>query len=270
MTNEQPENIREGAPYDDPRFEALAAEYGIWGTAESALCAVFWRAGNAAAAQEKAEPSDAVSAAVAVGGRIVPALGDRGDPVLLYPDQLVALLARYGAQPAAGEEIMVNAPGDVYTLPMQPSGLTSGPRFVVHVPAQPAASACVGCEGKPAPENNPCAVCSKSAASAPVAAQAQPKRRPYNRSGSLSEYGIFPECDAAQASGQPPAADGDAEDAARYRWLRKGESDDVAVVRGLGSMDYGMSAVVYTYSEEIDGDDLDATIDAAMRKESKQ
>jgi len=34
----------------------------------------------------------------------------------------------------------------------------------------PAASACVGCEGKPAPENDPCAVCGKPAASAePVA-----------------------------------------------------------------------------------------------------
>jgi len=35
---------------------------------------------------------------------------------------------------------------------------------------------------------------------------AQPKRSPYNASGSLSEYGIFPECDAtpaAQASGHP-------------------------------------------------------------------
>ncbi|HLV16000.1 MAG TPA: hypothetical protein VKY70_00865 [Pseudomonas sp.] len=53
-------------------------------------------------------------------------------------------------------------------------------------------------------------------------------------------------------------------DAERYRWLRKGESDDVAVVRGLGAMDYGMSAVAYTHSEEIDGDDLDAAIDAAM------
>lgn len=56
-------------------------------------------------------------------------------------------------------------------------------------------------------------------------------------------------------------------DAARYRWLRKGESDDIAVVRGLGAMDYGMSAVAYTYSEEIDGDDLDAAIDEAMEKE---
>jgi hypothetical protein len=46
-------------------------------------------------------------------------------------------------QPAAvGEEIMVNAAHDVFTLPLQPSGLSSGPRFVVHVPApeqQPAA-----------------------------------------------------------------------------------------------------------------------------------
>ena len=52
-------------------------------------------------------------------------------------------------------------------------------------------------------------------------------------------------------------------DAARYRWLRKGAHDDIAVVRGLGAMDYGMSAVAYTYSEEIDGDDLDAAIDQA-------
>lgn len=60
-----------------------------------------------------------------------------------------------------------------------------------------------------------------------------------------------------------------AEDAARYRWLRKGDSDDVAVVRGLGAMDYGMSSVAYTYSEEIDGKDLDAAIDAALSKENK-
>lgn len=58
----------------------------------------------------------------------------------------------------------------------------------------------------------------------------------------------------------------DALDAARYRWLRKGDNDDIAVVRGLGAMDYGMSVVVSTYSEEIDGDDLDAVIDAAMLK----
>src|SRR5690606_2685865 len=45
-------------------------------------------------------------------------------------------------QPAAiGEEIMVNTAHDVFILPLQPSGLSSGPRFVVHVPAQPAAIA---------------------------------------------------------------------------------------------------------------------------------
>lgn len=75
---------------------------------------------------------------------------------------------------AAGEEIMVNAAHDVYTLPLQPSGLSSGPRFVVHVPGQPAS----------------------------------PKRRPYNTSGSLSEYGILPECDAALAA-QPGGSDND-------------------------------------------------------------
>ena len=31
-----------------------------------------------------------------------------------------------------------------------------------------------------------------------AAQQAQPKRRPYNASGSLSEYGVLPECDAQQ------------------------------------------------------------------------
>jgi hypothetical protein len=40
-----------------------------------------------------------------------------------------------------GEDIMVNTPYDVFILPLQPSGLSSGPRFVVHVPGpeQPAA-----------------------------------------------------------------------------------------------------------------------------------
>lgn len=38
------------------------------------------------------------------------------------------------AQPAEGEEIMVDTPYDVFILPLRPSGLSSGPRFVVHVP----------------------------------------------------------------------------------------------------------------------------------------
>ncbi|OZI21758.1 hypothetical protein CAL18_12605 [Bordetella genomosp. 7] len=39
---------------------------------------------------------------------------------------------------------------------------------------------------------------------------AQPKRRPYNASASLSEYGVFPECDAAPAAQAPAkgASDG--------------------------------------------------------------
>lgn len=64
---------------------------------------------------------------------------------------------------------------------------------------------------------------------------------------------------------QPAAVDAALVDAERYRLLRKGAVEDVAVVRGLGAMDYGMSAVVATYSEEIDGDDLDAAIDAAQQ-----
>lgn len=43
----QPENVRAGDLYDDPAFESLCREHQIWGTAESALCAVFWRAGKA-------------------------------------------------------------------------------------------------------------------------------------------------------------------------------------------------------------------------------
>ncbi|WP_284213904.1 hypothetical protein [Comamonas jiangduensis] len=37
-----PENLREGEPYDNPAFEALARALGVWGTAQSAVCAQFW------------------------------------------------------------------------------------------------------------------------------------------------------------------------------------------------------------------------------------
>lgn len=37
-----PENIREGEPYDNPAFEALARALGVWCTAQSAVCAQFW------------------------------------------------------------------------------------------------------------------------------------------------------------------------------------------------------------------------------------
>lgn len=38
----QRENLREGEPYDNPAFEALARALGVWGTAQSAVCAQFW------------------------------------------------------------------------------------------------------------------------------------------------------------------------------------------------------------------------------------
>lgn len=74
---------------------------------------------------------------------------------------------------------------------------------------------------------------------------------------------------ARYAPQQPAAVDAALVDAERYRLLRKGAVEDVAVVRGLGAMDYGMSAVVATYSEEIGGDDLDAAIDASTGQEAK-
>lgn len=166
---------------------------------------------------------------------------------------------------------------------------------------------------------------------APVAAQAQPKRRPYNASASLSEYGIVPECDAAQgqppanagelppmpawmretvrqalvhlhdagidqgscdaalnwlaaqASGRAQAANADALDAARYRWLRNTLTNSVG-----GGVEVNDDALVYQKSEpgeevrvywypdtpvgfyEVHGSTIDAAIDAAMSKEGKQ
>ena len=38
------ENIRDGAPYDNPAFEQLARDMGVWGTPQAALCAQFWLA----------------------------------------------------------------------------------------------------------------------------------------------------------------------------------------------------------------------------------
>lgn len=52
------ENIRTGAPFDDPKFEALAREHDVWGRASSALCAVFWRAGKASQRPDVQPPTD--------------------------------------------------------------------------------------------------------------------------------------------------------------------------------------------------------------------
>src|SRR5690606_20212532 len=56
-----PEDIREGAPYDDPAFESLCREHEVWGTAAAAQCAVFWEAGKRVAEQQ---PAPDVSALV--------------------------------------------------------------------------------------------------------------------------------------------------------------------------------------------------------------
>lgn len=45
----QPENIREGDPYDDPAFEDMARAHDVWGRASGAQCAVFWMGGKHAA-----------------------------------------------------------------------------------------------------------------------------------------------------------------------------------------------------------------------------
>lgn len=49
-----------------------------------------------------------------------------------------------------------------------------------------------------------------------LSAHQQPNRRPYNASGSLSEYGVFPECDAQQ----PAAVDGSDAQASEVEALR--------------------------------------------------
>src|SRR5690554_576026 len=49
-----PEDIREGAPYDDPAFKSLCREHEIWATAAAAQCAVFWEAGKRVAEQQPA------------------------------------------------------------------------------------------------------------------------------------------------------------------------------------------------------------------------
>src|SRR5690554_6733780 len=49
-----PEDIREGAPYDDPAFESLCREHEVSGTAAAAQCAVFWEAGKRVAEQKAA------------------------------------------------------------------------------------------------------------------------------------------------------------------------------------------------------------------------
>ncbi|MCR4146759.1 hypothetical protein NUK37_20915, partial [Alcaligenes faecalis] len=87
--------------------------------------------------------------------------------------------APVAAQAQLGEDIIVNCPDNVYTLPLQSSGLTQGPRFVVHVPAQTSASAeleCSHCGGTGDVSGEypgvACPACGGTGKAAPVAAQA--------------------------------------------------------------------------------------------------
>lgn len=51
------ENVREGDPYDNPEFEQLARDLGVWGTPQSAIGAQFWMAArNPAAPVALSEP----------------------------------------------------------------------------------------------------------------------------------------------------------------------------------------------------------------------
>ena len=74
--------------------------------------------------------------------------------------------------------------------------------------------------------------------------------------------------DAAKAAIRARAAQGDALDAARYRWLRQHDgvdcTDDGEFIAGaLSGITIGIDA---SRAQGIDGADLDAAIDAAMNK----
>lgn len=199
--------------------------------------------------------------------------------------ETVALL-REAAQPeTAGEEVMVNTPYDVFTLPLQPSGLSSGPRFVVHVPApepQPslmdgATYRCRKCgeqneimlnsarivtrlrDGSPRDprdiESDPAGTLihdpAKPLYAAPVAAQPEPIT-PKQLARLIADN---PD---VQFSVKPRPADEELRrDAERYRWLRDpccGAERVIFYCRG----DYGRGLMSGTM--------LDAAIDEAMEK----
>jgi hypothetical protein len=113
-------------------------------------------------------------------------------------------------------------------------------------------------------------------------AQAQPKRRPYNASASLSEYGIFPECDAAPAAQTPRACtchpDDRPDGPCRERYAAS-ECQALAAQAPAANADALLDAL-RQIAEWPDGGNLygqgkikrfaQHAIDAAMRKESRQ
>ena len=103
-----PENIREGAPYDNPEFEQLARDMGVWGTAQSAVCAQFWLAATPAADAPVVLPepvgwfhrhSKECKNGEVCNYRIAPAdKKDGWEEFLLYTEQQVRALLATGGQ----------------------------------------------------------------------------------------------------------------------------------------------------------------------------
>lgn len=56
-------------------------------------------------------------------------------------------------------------------------------------------------------------------------------------------------------------------DAARYRWLRDYDGEEIGVCTGFDVVDIGASGCASTYGDILGGNELDAYIDDAMRKE---
>src|SRR5690606_20557406 len=112
--------------------------------------------------------------------------------VLVSMGRIRAAFSRYG-QPAASAELRCRKCGERANVAISSASLVAHwsdgtPRDERDIASDP--------EGKLI--HDP----SESLRAAPVAAQGRPKRRPYNTSGSLSEYGVFPECDAAPVAAQ--------------------------------------------------------------------
>ncbi len=98
-------------------------------------CAFLWWHNEPTAAQEPVSAeAQAIHGAMSDEQESAADLCERLRAMKLGPCNDAADFIERIAQPQTGEEIHVNAGDDVFTLPLQPSGMDS-PRFVVHVPA---------------------------------------------------------------------------------------------------------------------------------------
>ena len=94
---EAPKNLREGEPYNDPKFEELARTYGIWGTAQAALCAQFWQAARRAPAAPVQLPEPAAVVLSKFGTTCMFPSTEINKGAKLYTEQQVlAILAQHG------------------------------------------------------------------------------------------------------------------------------------------------------------------------------